>query len=215
MSTVLALARDFIERMSNPVFGLSTNEEYSLQFGQLLQSEEFAFQLRRDIESLRDPVEMTSHGWLWILGWARSNRIQLHDRLLLALFEQWSSVFMKTAIVDLVTAELEEQREQSFVERESRFLDAIVVRATEYEQHREDSRREAPPVTQIGRAEATLVALLQVGRPATLQAAQGLLRRRWTGQERLGEFFWSLVDSLEDDTRAAWLQAVNPPERWR
>jgi hypothetical protein len=214
MSTVLALARDFIERMSNPVFGLSTNEEYSLEFGQLLQSEDFAFQLRRDIESLRDPVEMTSHGWLWILGWARSNRIQLQDHLLLALFEQWSSVFMKTAIVDLVTAELEGQKEQRSDERESQFLEEIVVRATEYEQRRED-RREAPPVAQFGRAEATLIALLQVGRPATLQAAQGLLRRRWTGQERLVEFFWSLVDSLEDDTRAAWLQAVNPPERWR
>ena len=218
MSSVLALARDFIERMCNPVFGLSTNEEYSLQFGQLLQTEEFGEQLRRDVESLQDPGEMTSHGWIWLLGWARANRVVLENELLVKLFDQWSSVFMKAAIIDLATQlpdghQVLAERQRSDV-IENPFVADIVSRAMEYDQSRERLDRDVTPIPPpLGRSEATLTALLQVGRPATIRGAQALLRRHWPGQEQLVEYFWSLADSLEDETRAAWLREINPPPR--
>ncbi len=218
MSTVLALARDFIERMSNPVFGLSVNEEYSLEFGQLLQSEEFAEQLRQDIQSLERPGEMSSHAWMWLIGWARSNRVTLRDNLLVELFDQWSSVFVKATILDLITTKsresLRSERDRRRNVSENPVIAEIVARAVAYGPSGEGEQLNAPGiVAPLGRAEAALIALLQVGRPVTLQAAHGLLQRDWPGQERLLEFFWSLVDSLEEETRAVWLDEVNPPPR--
>lgn len=216
MSTVLALARDFIERMSNPVFGISVNEEYSLEFGQLLQSEGFTEQLRRDIQSLEYPGEMTSHAWMWLIGWARSNRVALRDNLLVELFDQWSSVFVKTAILDLITTESREswrpERDRRGDISENPVIAAIVARTIAYGPSGEREQQDAPGImAPLGRAEAALIALLQVGRPVTLQAAHGLLQQRWPGQERLLEFFWSLADSLEEETRAVWLREVDPP----
>jgi hypothetical protein len=204
--------------MANPVFGLSVNEEYALEFGQLLQSKEFAEQLRQDIQSLQHPTDMTSHAWMWLLGWARSNQVTLQPQLLVELFDQWSSVFVKADIVDLIVTESprlqrpDERHDQEGVLNP--MIAKILERATYVERSGEDNESGATSlVTPLGRAEAALIALLQVGQPGTLQAAQTLLRRQWPGRQRLLEFFWSLVDSLEEETRVAWIDEVNPPPR--
>lgn len=70
MSAVFPLASEFIDRMANPAHGIRVNEEYSLRFAKLLSSEEFALLLRREASRLKDPDDLTAHGWLWLLGWA-------------------------------------------------------------------------------------------------------------------------------------------------
>ncbi len=57
MSGLLSLARDYIERMANPVYGFAVNEEYSLRFAELLATEGFESSLRREVEELRDTKE--------------------------------------------------------------------------------------------------------------------------------------------------------------
>lgn len=220
MNGVLALARDYIERMSNPIYGLSTNEEYSADFGQLLRSEEFVDQLRQDMQTLKDPIEMTSHGWVWLLGWARANHVPLQHELLIRLFDEWSSVFVKTAVVDLATQEPpdRETRARASVDDayQNHFLASIMANATESAPPRDVLGSDPQhPLPTLGRAEATLTALLQVGRPITLGAARLLLQREWPGQEALQTFFWSLVDSLEPQTRETWLAQILPPPRPR
>ncbi|MGA2075315.1 MAG: hypothetical protein ABSH52_17630 [Terriglobia bacterium] len=211
MSELLALARDFIEKMANPVYGYATNEDYSARFAELLRSEGFEGRLREEISTLRRPDALTSYGWLWVIGWAKSRRIPLPDDLLTELFEEWSSVFARCAIVDLATAELEYEprgRDLSVQDFPSPFLVSIMTSATELGE-------EIYPTAELGRpsgrAESVLIALLQVGRPITLDAASALLRHEWRGQRQLLEYFWTLCNSLDPETREVWIRDVNPP----
>jgi len=59
MSEVLTLASDFIERMSNPAYGILVNEDYSTRLGTLLSSDRFDGLLRREVEQLNDPESLT------------------------------------------------------------------------------------------------------------------------------------------------------------
>src|SRR5689334_11279548 len=101
MSTVLALARDFIERVSNPVFGTAVNEEYGFRLAALLESEGFERQLNEEIARLDDSGTFTSYGWLWLMGWARAKNVRMRPELLQRLFEQSSSVFVRTMILEI------------------------------------------------------------------------------------------------------------------
>src|SRR5687767_10586038 len=103
MSSLLALARDHLDRMSNPAYGAAVNEEYSLQLAALLQQEGVRSQLRQELQSIRDADELTSHGWMWVLSWAQSERLTLHDDVLLAVFDRWSNVFLKAAVLEVGT----------------------------------------------------------------------------------------------------------------
>ena len=77
MSGLLSLARDYLERMANPVYGFAVNEEYSLRFAQLLETDGFESSLRREVQELRDTEELTSNGWLWLMGGQRQERSKL------------------------------------------------------------------------------------------------------------------------------------------
>jgi hypothetical protein len=226
MSTLLALARDFIERVSNPVFGARVNEEYGFRLAALLESEGFEQQLNQEISRLDDAAAFTSYGWLWLMGWARAKNVRLRPDLLRRLFEQSSSVFVRTMILE-VAVEGEAPRDDRVIadvhEFPDRFLASVmaaaIVRPEEWRLDRERSDRpfereerlEAiPPSTA---AEATLVSLLQAGKPLTLRAATTLLRHRWEGSAALNRFFWTLVDGLDAETRAEWLKRVRPPDR--
>ena len=67
MTPLLTLARDYLERMSNPALGVAMNESYALKFGALLLEDKLQWQLADEIKQLRDPQTLTSHGWLWLL----------------------------------------------------------------------------------------------------------------------------------------------------
>lgn len=208
MSDLLILARDYLDRMANPIYGFATNEDYSLRFAGLLSREGFQGSLSEGIQQLREPADLTSYGWLWIIGWARSQHIDLSEELLVKLFEQWSSVFARCAIVDLATydTEFEPSVKFSLEEFPNRFLAMILRGATEVreEHRREDHLPRKEPTSWAERAQDVLVVLLQVGTPITLGAASALLGHQWEGHEQLFEFLVGLASSLDEETRAEW-----------
>ena len=227
MSEILTLARDYIERMANPVYGSSVNEEYSIRFASLLSLDGFESRLNEEISSLEDRNTLTSYGWLWLLEWAKSRRITLNEELLVGLFEEWSSVFVRSDIVDVATQRAEAPggnvRNFSVKEFPNRFLTRIMVRATERPEERERSdsqrfhednrKRENVPSTAM--AESALISFMQVGRPITLDAAAVLLRDEWQGQEHLLRYFWAKLDSIDEETRANWIKRLDPPSLQR
>jgi hypothetical protein len=212
MSDLLTLARDYIDRMANPVYGIATNEDYAIRFAKLFESEGFEAQIRAEIRTLRSRDALTSYGWLWLIGWAKSRRIDLNEELLVELFEQWSGVFVRSAIIDLATqsAEYESQgrRKRSLLEFPNRFLAQIMRLATEGE---EEDRPLDEQRRSTGRAESVLIALLQVDKPITLDAASALLQYEWWGREQLLEYFWALSDTLDAETRSVWIERLEPP----
>jgi len=56
-------------------------------------------------------------------------------------------------------------------------------------------------------AETVLVALMQIGREITLDAASVLLNHRWMGQLQLVQFFWSICNELDDEQGACGYRA--------
>lgn len=224
MSTILLLARDFIERLSNPVYGPAVNEDYGMRLAELLGSEGFEQQLNEEMRRLDDPSAFTSHGWLWVIGRARSRNIELRTDLLEALFEHSSSVFVRTAILDVAVHEdaTEFDSELADVREFPNRLLADVMNASVQPRERSrfasrdthmPSEAEVPlferrPATNA--AEVTLVSLLQSGKPITLRAASTLLRHRWEGQRQLNAFFTKLTEVLDEETRRQWLTRVRP-----
>jgi len=212
MEQILTLASDFIEHMSNPAYGLRVNEDYSLRFAALLSSEEFPGLLGREVTRLEDPSTLSPHGWLWLLGWARSEGIPLKDSLLLHLTETWSSVFMQVAAIDLATRHVEWKRRDSVDPLQKfrhPFLRKLMTRCT----YADDEESRVHKHVQTARAESLLVALMQVGTDITLDAASALLNHPWTGRPFLVDFFWSLCSELDEETREIWVSRLRPPKR--
>jgi hypothetical protein len=223
MSEILILARDYIERMANPVYGSSVNEEYSIRFATLLSLDGFESRLNEEISGLKDRNTLTSYGWLWLLEWAKSRQISLDEELLVGLFEEWSSVFVRSDIVDVATQRSDEVsgnfRNFSVKEFPSTFLSRIMVRATRLPEEverqesqkfpEENRKRETVPSTAM--AESALISFMQVGRPITLDASAVLLRDEWQGQQHLLRYFWAKLDSIDEETRANWIKRLDPP----
>jgi hypothetical protein len=217
MTEILTLASDFIERMSNPAYGAAVNEDYSLRFARLLSGERMVELLRHEAERVRDPEALTGHGWSWFLNWARSEDLDLNGDLLLALEEQWSSVFMQTLIIDVATRHSPWSGWQmnyvsEFPDEWLRHLMSRAIRQPVREERStsrhegEEALREAPPRT--ARAESTLIALLQVGREVTIDAAATLLHDPWIGHEQLVEFYFLRWNRLDQDTQRIWSQRL-------
>jgi hypothetical protein len=227
MSDLLILARDYIEKMANPVYGFTINEDYSIRFARLLERDGFENLLTGEIREVHDRDALTSYGWLWLMGWAKSRSIDLSEALLLELFDEWSSVFIKCTILELATQRTENARTDRGAVRLSdfpnRFLRNVMVAAISTkrpdvpEQDPFRPEREERPFIEplsMGRSESLLVALLQVGTPVTLDAASVLLRHECEGQEQLRAFFWVLFDALDPETRTEWRRQLGSlPER--
>jgi hypothetical protein len=210
MSDVLKLAADFIERMSNPGYGIRVNEDYALRLGSLLATEGFDGLLRREIAQIRDTDTLSPHGWLWLLNWARAKGIRLDDKLLLHLAEMLSSVFMQVVVIDVATRHIKWNRREAVTSIEKfgdSWLSQLMHRCTKIErlQEAEDEHIDTR------RSESVLVALMQVGSDITLDAASTLLNHRWKGQQRLIQYFWSLCDEVDEETQNNWISRLQPP----
>jgi len=214
MSTLLSLAADYIERMANPTFGIATNEDYAIRFGKLLETEGFLSQLREEIESLKDPDVLSSHGWLWLFDWARSTGAKLDQELLFQLFDEWTSTFIKAEIVQLATRGYGEKTKgspkQNLFDFPNQFLRRIMVEVTAPNQN-DNMEREHSWGTP---ANSVLVAFLQANSPIALDAASVLLRHQWKGQRELINFFWALIETLDSETQANWRERLNPPMKF-
>jgi len=230
MSDFLELARDFIERMTNPAYGAETNEDYAIRLGRLLRSESFRGRLTEEVATVRDRDALTSHGWMWLLEWAKANGVTLPEDLLLELFDEWSSVFAKAEVIDVATARAPDRRVEDYgdatlEEFPHSFLRRLLLAVTgpreseprPFDKRALDEGREGgrDEVREVGRAGPALVALMQVGRPIALDAAAVLLRHRWPGRAPLLEYFWALAAATDDETREIWIARLQPPERPR
>jgi hypothetical protein len=231
MSDLLFLARDFIERMANPAHGAIANEEHALQFAMLLQREGFEQRFLQEIREVEDSDVLSLHGWLWLIGWAKSRNIDLSTNLLVDLFEEWSDVFVKTNFLDLATRNdvygfHDYTTNTSLGNFPDDFLRRVMLSAVRVEpeefrnidegfyEREEIQRPDAIP--SMGRAEALLVALLQIGRPLTLSTsgkAEDICRPSsfssstiWTrAPKRLGgKVFRRCRTDLTNDLEAAW-----------
>jgi hypothetical protein len=222
MSELLTLASDYIDRMSNPTFGAAVNEDYGTRFAALLQSKEFQRSFDESIRELSDRGTLSAYGWLWLLGYVKARQISLREDLLAELFLEWSSVFVRSEIIDVAT-QVADQLETSLTrpslaEFPNGFLRkvlTIVTREPEQPFMSDIELREqkAAPERSTALAESALVALIQVGRPITLSAAATLLHHRWKGRDQVVQFFWTLFDSLDQETQSVWLQRIDPPSR--
>jgi hypothetical protein len=223
MSDFLFLARDFIEHMVNPAHGVVVNEEYALRFASLLQRKGFEDLFLQEIRDARDQNALTSHGWLWLVGWAKSRNIDLPTELLVDLFEEWSDVFVKTTILDLATRNAEyrppDHLEISITDFPNDFLRRVMLSAVRVEREeytdlkglpreRGDEIRRPEAIPEMNRAESLLVSLLQVGRPITLGAASTFLRYEWQGQRHMLNFFRLLYERLDEESRTAWSRSI-------
>ena len=218
MTEILTLAADFIERMSNPAYGVAVNEEYSLRFAQLLERERVAGLLNSEAREERDVNALTAHGWLWFLNWARGNDLEVNGDLLLDLSDRYSSVFMQVLIIDVATRNVESVRTGGVATVDdfgNDWLRALMIRSIRQEpqpeveekrpfdgQERVERNEERPVRT--GRAETSLLALLQVDRPITINAAATLLRHPWAGRDQLANFYRWRVSDLEAESREMW-----------
>lgn len=200
MSSLLALARDHLDRMANPAFGSAVNEEYSQRLAALLQQEGARGQLREELQSVRNVDVLSSHGWLWLLGWAQAEQLRLNEDLLIEVLDRWSNVFLKASVLEAGTA----LRESDESDALPPFLERVLQLAT----RTKEAIRDDESGVETRQAEETLIALLHVETPATLKAAKALLARDWRGRWRLRNFFDATVTTLEPDARERWLEVL-------
>jgi len=196
MSSLLRLAAETLDRMTNPAFGVGVNEAYGQRLARMWD-EEFQTRLRQEAAVLRDPDELTPHGWMWLLEWAPRLRLELHSGLLLELCERWHVASMQAAVIAHVVRTRDPWE----------WLADLVRRATTDEHDPEADARHTR------HAESLLVALLQVGEPPTLSAAGQLLATPSSHQDRLVDFYTGWLDSLEPEVRGTWEQVVPRPPR--
>lgn len=220
MSTFLTIASDFIDRMSNPAYGVLVNEEYALRFAELLAEEgELQHTLRREAERLTNVHTLTAHGWVWFLGWAQSEGVRLSDNLLLEITERWTNVLIQSLAIETAVQDVEWERAANtalLVEFPNDFLRHLMIRAVEpprripKEGMGPDALRH-PDHIRTDRAEAVFVALLDVELDITLDAASALLNHRWEGQEELLQHYRHLASGVDPETRQQWEERLRPP----
>jgi hypothetical protein len=209
MSSLIQFAADFIERMSNPVYGLQVNDEAALEFAAIFDdavSERFRF----EASQLQTPDALTSYGWTWLLDWAASEGVRLDSELLINLCETRESASFKAAVISAATIDdsYEPQDSPDLEGFPNPWLRQLLSRAVEPPptddrtgEHQRPSRH----------AESLLIALILIERGSTLDAASALLHHRWDQGESLVRFFWHRMELLDEDTRQAWERRLRPP----
>jgi hypothetical protein len=135
MTALLTLASEFIERMSNPAYGVLVNEDYTIRFAELFDSDgKFERTLKREAKSLTSTDALTPHGWMWLLAWARSQRLALNQTLLLEITDKWTSVSMQSLAIEIATQSVRWKRHAhipTLYEFEHPFLRELLGRAVQ------------------------------------------------------------------------------------
>jgi hypothetical protein len=183
----------------------------------LLQREDsrgFEVLLRRAIKDVHDPTVLTPHGWLWLLGWARSQNVNLRGDLLLKLTETWASPFMQIPAIDLATRQRRwtpKKRVSSLEDFGHPWVRALLKKCVESAPAEPEEaageqqipREELPPL-RPGLAESVLIALLQLGSDISIDAAATLLRYEWPGRTALLSSYHLLWEALDEETQEIW-----------
>ena len=226
MTTLLPLASEFIERMSNPAYGVLVNEDFAMRFAELFESTgKFERTLKREDKSLTSTDALTAHGWMWLLGWARSQRLALSETLLLEITEKWkTNVPMQSLAIEIATQTARWKRRShapSLHEFEHPFLRELLQRAVRPQRDQPnrteriegDNFDDSSPLKEIrtDRAESTLVALIDVELDITLDAAAALLNHAWEGQRDLLVFYDYLQAGFDPETQKKWALRLHRP----
>jgi hypothetical protein len=210
MSPLFYLASDFIERMSNPRYGTRENEEYALKFAAFLRNKGFEDILGVEAGRISDVNTLTPYGWLWLLGWARSENVHMNEKLLLELMEQWQSRFTMALIIEVATQQVQwagSGISTDMYQFDNPWLLNLMIKCVSTPGNN-DREPEGTPDTNF--AQSVLIALMQAGSAISLDAASALLNHEWEGQQRLLQYFEAQLSLLDEETRQEWNTRLRP-----
>jgi hypothetical protein len=222
MTSLLALASNFIDQLSNPRHGLDAHEAAAEQLAAHLRDEELRSRFHREVAALSSPEELTTDGWRWIIRFASANEIALDPDLLRRGCLRWSSTSLVaagiTAAVESFTDDEPDPRRgpgsrgrPGISDLPDPWLRTLLEELLPGPSVLNADGTEQPDSESSGRvrqAEVVFTALLIVDRPTTILAARAMLR----DQERLSADLSGLVESrmdlLDDDARDAWSEVL-------
>ncbi len=121
---------------------------------------------------------------------------------------------MQVQIIDLGTLDTENWnrgRHAALNEFQHDWTRKLLQRAIRQERQEvtaKESRETAEAQPRTARAETTLIALLQVGRPITVEAAATLLHHQWAGSIQLENFYYSRAADWDEETQRNWADAL-------
>jgi hypothetical protein len=208
MSPLFTLVSDYIERMSNPIFGVAVNEDYTARFADLLGEQRMIPQLLEEAKNITDINTFTIHGWNWLLSWCLSDdQNYLSEKTLLNLISQWQSVSMMSKIIRVATLDASTPGKASraideFPDQWLRELLQVCLYPNpgpDVKNYPEEKR--GPNITFCL---AVVLALMQVGTDLTIMAAATLLHSKWEGYDELLLRFNSRVELLDAETQVLW-----------
>jgi hypothetical protein len=218
MSILLTLTSDYVDKMMNPIYGITVNEDYGIKFANLLESDGFTSKLNEEIESLDDANSLSHFGWIWLFEWANSKGIKLNEDLLVEQFYRWSNPIVKAEIIKIGIhgASYEINYSYTLANFPDKFLAKIMNRLTSQD-FGDDLKNEKfeKDITKGTMASDVLVSFLQEGSTIVLDAAISLLKHQWSGQRDLVDFFGILLDNLDSETRDAWEERLKLPPGFR
>ncbi|MFL5741138.1 MAG: hypothetical protein ACJ75B_13025 [Flavisolibacter sp.] len=208
MSPIFSLLDDFIQKMSNPVYGMGENEDYAIKFGQLISNSEVIQTLEAEAKNLSSVDELSPYSWLWLLRWCRSRKIMLDANLLLELMKQWESIAVQALIIQVAISESGETPfEANSIENfPNEWLRKLLIMSIEVSAGRIEKIYKQETLINISFAQTLLFSLIQTDRQIARHAARTLLRHEWLGRQQLLESYRAQLSLLEADTRTLWIQ---------
>ncbi len=222
MTSMLALASDFIDQLANPRHGLDAHEAAAEQLAALLRDDERRNRFHQEVAALSSPLELTTDGWRWIIRFASANEIPLDPDLLRRGCLRWSSTSLVAAGITAAVGPFPDDElappgggrplgRPGISDLPDPWLRQLLDELLPGPSALDADGTEQPDSESSGRvrqAEVVFTALLIVDRPTTILAARAMLR----DQERLSADLSGLVESrmdlLDDDARDAWSEVL-------
>jgi hypothetical protein len=214
MSRLLGLTAEFFERVMNPAYGIAVNDDYGIRLLGMLKDEVFEESLKQEAKEVKDTRVLTAHGWLWLLSWARSVDTTLDPDLLLGLAVETGSILLQVQAIDLATRDAEVRRSRgtpSVVEFRHEWLRKLLMKCVAESAAKDISdevagKYKSRDYTRL--AESILIALLQVGNDACIEAASALVNHNWSGHQQVRDFLAERAKEADGETRRQWMSKL-------
>jgi hypothetical protein len=215
MSVLIKLASDFIEKMTNPSYGGVVNDDYALKFSVLLNENEFEGRFVEEIQSIDNINSLTSSGWVWILNWLQSKKIELKSEVKVELIKRWLNIILRSLVIE--SSPYAKGKESSVVNSSiydfDPWLRDVLTWSLQVETELKEGNKDEVDVS-IRNAESLLFALMQAGTPLSLAAAGALLNHEWYGQGALNNSFEDFCKRLDRETGILWRETLRPRQKF-
>jgi hypothetical protein len=230
---LLAIAAGFLERMTNPQYGLEVNEEYSFRLHEALEQDpEFARSFATLALDPDDVETLPVCAWPWYLEWRENNGAPPAADFLDALFEYTDEPAVRLSVVrsavfrdyPVSTPDREESTRPASSGDEFHADEQPDEPGTRAAEQRRDRPRpvESPwlrartarltDAGERGRADASEIAtyLLQIGDPESIESLQTLMGQSWPGRENFVTAIQRHIAdaNLDTESAAAWRQQL-------